>query len=188
MFNLRSSHRDVRATSGRNFCDRRASVDAVGASVVAHAAGGMLVSKRCVIDVTNDRRVNVGDAGVIEIIAAAPVSTVKTGSRIAKTVVNAAVKTYSGAPITRVPEIKAVVEGPVAGSPEQADSRRPDPHSWNPKITLISVGPITGHPNVTTSGTNRLGVNRQRRGTNTNRNCDVNSSRIRTCGRDGRCP
>jgi hypothetical protein len=161
-------------------------VNAVRSAVKADSTDGVFVGKGSVVNVTNDRGIYVGYAGVIEIVAAAPVSAVKAGAGITKTVVNAAVEADGGSPVTSVPNVEAVVEIPVAGSPEQSDSWRPDPHSWDPKVTVIAISPVTGHPNVTASGTNRLGVNRQHWWTDTNRNCDANPSRACHSG-DGRC-
>jgi hypothetical protein len=78
----------------------------------------MLVGEGCIVNVTNDRRVYVGHSRVIEIVPAAPVSAVKARAGIAKTIVNASVEADANSPVTNVPEIETVVEGPVSGSPE----------------------------------------------------------------------
>jgi len=161
-------------------------VNTVRSATIAHAIDGVLGDNRVVVNVTNDRGVYVGHAGVIEILATAPGSAVKACAGITETVVDAAVEADGSSPVTSVPNVVAFVEGPVAGSPEKSDSWRSNPHSWNPKVTIISISPVTRHPKVTTSGTKRLGVNRQQRWTNTNRNCEVHPSGG-CCSGDGRC-
>jgi hypothetical protein len=78
----------------------------------------MLVGDGCVVNVTNDRRVYVGHSRVIEIVSAAPVSSVEARAGIAKTIVNASIEADGNSPVTNVPEIEAVGEGPISGSPE----------------------------------------------------------------------
>lgn len=93
-------------------------------AIIAHATDGVLADNRGVVYVTDDRGVYVGHAGVIEILAAAPVSAVKACAGITETLVNAAVEPNSSSPVTSVPNIEAFVEGPVAGSPEKSDAWR----------------------------------------------------------------
>jgi hypothetical protein len=156
------------------------------AAVIADTTDTVLVDYRIVVNILNDGGVYVGDAGVIEIVAAAPVAAVKAGARITKAIVDASVEANASSPISSVPKIETVVEGPVSRSPKQAHSRRPDPHAWNPIVAVLSIGPITWDPDVTTFGTNRLLVNRQQGWTNTNGNGDVNASGVRSSD-GGRC-
>jgi hypothetical protein len=176
MLKLLPSHCHVRRTSSGELCGCRVRVNTVRSATIAHATDGVLGDNRGIVNVTNDRGVYVGHAGVIEIFAAAPVSAVIACAGITETVVDAAVEADGSSPVTSMPNVQAVVEGPVTGSPQKSDSWRSNPDSWNPKVTVITISPVTRHPNVTTSRTKRLGVNRQQRWTNTNRNCEVHPS------------
>jgi hypothetical protein len=118
MLKLGPSHCHVRRMNCGEFCGRRLSVNAVRSAVKADAIDGVLVGKRSVVNVADDRGVYVGHPSVIEILAAAPVSPVKARAGITETVVNAAVETDGSSPVTGVPNVEAVVEGPVTGSPE----------------------------------------------------------------------
>jgi hypothetical protein len=124
---------------------------------------GVLIDHRCVVDVVDYRRIYICDRAVIEIFATLPVASKEAHTGIPETIVNPAVKANGRSPISRVPNVKVVLESPVSGRPEKSYFRWEDPRSWNPEVAAIAVRPIARHPDVAWLRTDRLHIHRQDR-------------------------
>jgi hypothetical protein len=96
----------------------------------------------------DDGRVHLSDGGVVEEHPVIPISTVVADASIAEAVIDAAVISYVRPPISGVPNISATIVAPVAGRPQQPDSRWQHPRTGDPVITNVSVGPVTWRPYV----------------------------------------
>jgi len=141
-------------------CSVWARVDAAMATVIADVGG---VHDDCLlIDVPDDVDVHIVHAGVIEKVAASPVTASVAGADVTETVVNSAVEADLRTPISSIPKVGAVGPTPVAGRPEQTRCGRFDPCAGHPKITaVVAVAPITRRPDIAFTRANRLRVNGQ---------------------------
>src|SRR5260370_483124 len=79
------------------------------------------------------------------------------------TVFNSAVKPDSGAPVTFVEYISAIVPAPPRRGPKDTDRRRSDPGRWNQVIIAAAPAPVTGRPDVALDRTRRVLVHLQNR-------------------------
>ena len=154
--------RDMLPVRRRLFLGRRSSADSAGAveadviiRIVDHGAVN--------IGIVNNRRIRSPNRGIIMKGVTLPSAAIETRPKITKTIVDTAVDPNVGTPITAVPAIVASVIRPVARSPKESRSRRFDPDARNPKITVLSVGPVARSPNISILRTVWLLVNRERR-------------------------
>ena len=145
-----------------------AGLDAMRTAVVTDAADVDVIDNSLVVHVVNVCDVHVIDGAIVVEIAAVPVSAVVAETWIAKTVVNAAVKSHGWPPETWVPVIQSRRKSPVAGCPKEADFRCKYPRSGHPIISIGAPRPITRCPDVAWSRAYRLCVHRQWRRTNGN--------------------
>src|SRR5215472_11194891 len=140
----------------------RTSTDSAVASVIADAIHPDVIDHSSVVDMhVGDP--DVIDAAVVVEVPTSPVSARIAGANIAETIVNAAVETDMRSPITRIPDISALMPAPIARGPEQADRWRSRPGTGHPVVTVRAVGPVAGRPDITVAGTRWLLVNRQHR-------------------------
>lgn len=145
-----------------------AGLDAMRTAVVTDAVDVNVIDNSLVVHVVNVCDVHVIDGAIVVEIAAVPVSAVVAETWIAKTVVNAAVKSHGRPPETWVPVIQSRRKSPVAGCPKEADFRCKYPRSGHPIISIGAPRPITRCPDVAGSRAYRLRVHRQWRRTNGN--------------------
>ena len=186
MLRLHSGSADVAIAIRGHFRGRGTSVETAATAVVADAADVAIVDHGAVIDVVNVGGVYVIHGAVIKEMIVIPVAALIAETAIAEAVVHAAVKADVRAPVTGVPEITTAAPTPVAGSPEETDSRRQDPNARNPVVAASRVGPVAGSPDVAVSGANGLRVNGKRWRSNTDRNANAETRRGgRHGGRDG---
>jgi hypothetical protein len=116
----------------------------------------------------------VGHGAVVVERPAAPFSATKADAAVAEAVVHSAVEADVRAPITAVPSIHAVGESPVAGGPQQA-YRCNHPGARHPVVASIVIpAPVARSPHVAGARTDGLGVNGQRRRSDTNGDPDNN--------------
>src|SRR5206468_520613 len=87
------------------------------------------------------------------------------------------VKPDRRAPVAVVKVITAATVAPIAGRPEESDTRRKNPGARDPIITEIGVGPVARGPNIARGWAERLLVDRYRRWSDPHR--DGNKSRRR---------
>src|SRR5215469_9762077 len=139
----------------------RARIDATPAAVVADAVHRDIINDGLVVDV-NVRDGHVVHRAVVVEVALSPVATFIAPAEIAKAIIHAAIETNVRSPIARVPYIHAVAPSPVSRCPQQAHRRWRGPRARNPVVAFGTVGPVTGCPDITVTGTRRLFVNRQR--------------------------
>ena len=125
MLRLFGGHRNVLVTPGRRFCLGRTSRSSARPSVKAHpVVRGAIVRDGCVVNVVYHGRVHVRDTFVVIVLVAFPGPAVKACAGIAESVVNPAIKPNGCSPVTRIPNVEAVYEPPIAGRPQQSDFRR----------------------------------------------------------------
>jgi hypothetical protein len=131
------------------------------ASVVtnAHVCG----MYRIVIDVMDNSDIHVRYGAVINEVAVVPVTAVVATSRIPVSIINAAVKTHIGSPISGVPPIVAGIIAPIWRSPEGPHPWCEHPGAWYPVIGRRLVTPITGRPVIVIARARWLAVFRQGR-------------------------
>ena len=96
----------------------------------------------------DDRSVYPVRGGVVEERVARPSAAIVAVSRIAVAVINPTVETDARAPVAIVKVIVAAPVAPVAGRPEESDTRRKDPDAGDPVITELRVGPVARGPNL----------------------------------------
>jgi hypothetical protein len=134
--------------------------DASTSTVVADTING--IHDRPLVDVVDDGDVYIVHSRVIEELTTIPVTAFVADSDVAVTVVDSSIEADIWAPISNIPEIRAVRPSPIARCPEKTDLGRRHPCSGNPEIaSIIVIGPITGRPDITFPWANRLRVNHQ---------------------------
>jgi hypothetical protein len=124
-----------------------------------------------VISIVNLGDVHVIHRSVVVEIVSPPISALITFSSISIAVIYSAIETHVGSPVTVIPLVHPVVPPPISGCPQVAGCRRKHPCAGNPVIILIvfAISPVTGRPDIIVAGTNRLYVNRQCRGGDSDR-------------------
>jgi hypothetical protein len=132
------------------------------ATVIAHIVHGSIVDNGLVIDIGNVGRAYVVYFAVVIEPPVIPISALIADARITVAIVDAAVETDLGTPISGIPDVDAVAPAPIARSPEQTDCRDLYPCAWDPVVAIIPVRPISGCPDKTFGGTRRLLVHGQR--------------------------
>lgn len=175
MLNLRSDCWSMALVS-RSFLLWSWSSEYAAAATVEANMRIVVVDNRLVINVGDVCDVDVSDTAVVKEAVTLPISAVETIARVSKSVIDATVKSDVGSPVSLVPGIKAVVPTPVSGSPELTDGSK-NPRARNPVVAFIVIPcPVAGRPDIPLSWTQRLSVNRQRRGTDSYRNSDPEMS------------
>jgi hypothetical protein len=111
------------------------------------------------ISITDHRTVNVGVMynrsvyihyrGIITEVVSGPSSAAITVTTVTVTIIDAAVKSHFGTPVTGMEPIKTTGVTPVWRSPVKSGIRRGYPYTGNPVVTIVIViGPITWLPKV----------------------------------------
>src|SRR5229473_1906039 len=113
-----------------------------------------------VVGVVDDSGVDVGHRAVVHKFSSAPFPAPKTHARVAVPVINAAVEADVRSPIAAMPYINAFRKAPITWRPEETGFRGHNPGSRHPVITVVAIRPISGRPDITRAGANRLGVHR----------------------------
>ena len=133
------------------------------AAIEAYSSYGGIVDDGFVVDVGDVDAAEIVDGPVVREDAVSPVAALVAGAHIAETVIDAAVESDMRPPISGVPNIEAISPAPISWSPEQADGRRLNPGSRYPVVTLGTVCPEAGCPDVARAGNFGLIVDRQLR-------------------------
>src|SRR6267378_3488542 len=107
---------------------------------------------------------DVVDRAVVVKGSVIPISTFVARSNVTVAIEDPSIETDLWPPVAGIPNIGRVLPGPVSRSPQQPD-RSKYPSARHPIIVVITVGPVTGRPNVTIPRTNRLLVDGQSRWT-----------------------
>jgi hypothetical protein len=155
----------------RLFRGSRSRVDPTGA-----VEAGVIINDSPIVDhctvhigVVDERRINSPNRGIIVKDTAVPPAATETRSKITEAIVDAAVKSNVGTPITGVPAVGAADKDPVTRSPKKSWFGHFMPDARNPEITVISVGPIAWGPQISILRTRWLLVDGKRRRRNCNR-------------------
>jgi hypothetical protein len=130
----------------------------------------IVVDHGFVINIVNLGDVYVIHRSVVVKIVSPPISALITFSPISIAVIYSAIETHVGSPVTVIPYVCPVVPSPVTGCPQVAGRRREHPCAGHPVIIFIvvAVGPVAGRPDIVVTGTNRLYVNGQGGGRDSN--------------------
>src|SRR5262249_25402050 len=117
------------------------------------------------VGVMDNVRIHTRHSGVVLKVVSAPSAAPVAVSGVAKTVINASVKTDSRPPVTLVKRVHPVSPAPPWRGPKQTHSRRRDPHARDPIVIVVRAvpAPITWSPDITCDRASRLLVYRQRR-------------------------
>src|SRR5262249_959266 len=115
------------------------------------------------VGVVDDVGIHARHSGVVLEGVSAPAPAPVAVSGVAKTVINAAVKTDSRPPVTLIKHVCAVAPAPPRRCPKQTYSRRWDPGARNQIIIPVTPSPVSGSPDVACDRAERLLVYRQRR-------------------------
>ena len=161
MRHLRSGHRHVSLMRCGQLLGGGPCVHAVWPAVIADPPCSSRVRHSCAVHVVNHRSVHVGHFRVVIILIAPPIAAVESGARIAKSVIDAAVKAHRDAPVAGVPKINTTRVAPIARRPKQTNRRRQYPGAWHPVVTADAPSPVTRLPDITDTRTNRLRVDRK---------------------------
>src|SRR5207244_12755481 len=105
--------------------------------------------------------------------AAGPFGPPVTRPSVAVPVIDPAVESDRRAPVAVIKEITAAVVRPVTRGPVKADTRRQGPIARHPIIIEAIERPVTRRPEISSRGSVRLGVNRDRRRREADRDADV---------------
>ncbi len=158
---------------------------AAGATVEAGPCDIRIVDHGLAIDIGDRDTAEIIDGLVVGEHAIVPASTLVTDAAITVAVIDATVETDMRSPISGIPSIIAVVPAPIAGRPKQPHGGWLNPGAWNPKISVRTISPIAGCPDVAGRRNFRLLVNWKLR--RSNRNADDLCRRGSRDGHRGQC-
>src|SRR5947209_8766553 len=148
------------------------------AAVVANAwrIRGVVVDHGGVVNVRDIRGIDVVDRRVVVKTVAIPAAAFIAAAKVSKPVINAAIKTYFGAPVAVIKNKAITAPSPIRRRPQIAHSRGFHPGARHPIIITVIIipGPVAGGPDIALSGTYRLLINRNFRGAEGNRNAETN--------------
>ena len=117
------------------------------------------------IDVANNGGIHPGDRGVVVKDSTPPLAAYVAEAEIAEAVIDAAVEAHVRPPVSRMPQVNSARETPVSRSPQRARVGWGSPGARYPVITIRTIGPIAGTPDITGLRAGRLDVHRyDRRG------------------------
>ncbi len=157
---LRGHGRNALLPHASQFRGCRPPVDA-SRPVVTDPVNRGVVDDRAVVHVGNVSDVYIIDGAIVVKPVVVPVSALIAHAGVAVPIVNTAVIADMLAPEAIVVAIDAGDKSPVSRGPQEAHLRRLRPGAWHPVVTLRSVAPISGCPQIAFGGTRRLGIFRQ---------------------------
>jgi hypothetical protein len=135
--------------------------DAARAVEAGSVRGGM--NHRAIdVCIMDHRSVDIHHGGVIPEMPSGPYSSSKSGASVSITIIYASVVAYMGTPVPNMPSIKSAIIAPIPWGPKESHLGRTYPHSGNPIIPIVPVGPITGRPQIPVVRAGWLGIDRQR--------------------------
>src|SRR5277367_765167 len=142
---------------------RRNAAFAVEADVIVVDDGVLRNDGAVLVDVGYVHAAKVSHGAVVRERSTAPLAADEAYAAETEAVVNATIEAHVRAPIAAVPSVGAADKAPVAGSPENADSRRLHPNAGNPVVARVTVAPVAGGPEIARGGQWGLHVHRQNR-------------------------
>src|ERR1700683_2172155 len=118
---------------------------------------------------------------VIEEMPTFPTSAIEAVTEVTETIVDPAIKPYSGTPIAVIEHKPGAAPTPVGRGPQDADFRSHYPSARDPVIVggIVVIIPVSRRPKITVAGANRLLVNGQDRRPYRNRHADLSGHRPR---------
>src|SRR5579859_6619852 len=137
-----------------------ASVDAAVSAVIADVVVRGVVDYSLVVNVVNIRNVHVIHGAVVVEAAVSPIPTLITHAPIAEAVVDATVEADIRAPVAFIPGKGIAAPAPITRRPEKANLGSHHPRPRDPEVAVLSICPVAGRPQVTISGSHRLGIDR----------------------------
>jgi hypothetical protein len=161
VLNLRRHGSRSRRAQRHEFLLSRPRRDTAAAAVIADP--DVTGVYRIVINVTNSCDIHIRNGAVVVQSVVIPITAVVSVSGISEPVVNAAIETHVGSPISGVPPISAVRIAPIGRGPESSYPWRKYPCAWYPIIGGGRITPVSWRPVVIFTRAGRLAVFRQRR-------------------------
>ena len=131
-------HRSLLLRSG-------SSADSAVATVVADVRI-IVDDNRLVINVGDVGDVNVVHTAVVKVAVALPLSTIKTITGIAKSVINPAVKSDVRTPVPFMKDVRTAAPSPISRRPEKAYLGRTHPYTRHPVVSRRTPMPIPRRP------------------------------------------
>ena len=154
-------------------CLGRTGSNAAGAAVVADMVHPRVVDHGFVVNIANVRAAYIIYRAVVAEGPMIPISAFIAGTTITEAVSHAAIKAHMIAPVAVMPSVGIVAPAPITGSPEQANFRSHDPRTRHPEVALVTISPVAGRPQKTVAGDHGLGVHRERRRCDRDRNSEL---------------
>src|ERR1700678_1690176 len=110
-----------------------------------------------------------------------PTSAIEAVTEVSETIVDPAIKAYSGTPIAVIEHNPGAAPTPVGRGPQEAGFRSHYPGARYPEIVggIVIIIPVSRRPEITVAGANRLLVNGQDRRPYRNRYADLRGHRPR---------
>ena len=125
--------------------------------------GAIVHNNRAAIHIGHMHNVDVRYGAIVEKSTSPPFPAEKSHSGVSETVVDPPVIADLRPPVPRVIHILSVVPGPVRWGPQEPGRGWLHPHSGNPEISVVAVGPIPWRPKISVARAHRLRVDRQHR-------------------------
>jgi hypothetical protein len=111
----------------------------------------------------NDGGVHASDIGVVGKVIAFPATALVTNTPVAKSIIDAPIKTHFWTPVSFMEKERTVSPAPIRWRPKETNLGRFHPRARNPVVAVfIVIGPVTGDPEIAIDRAERLLVNRQR--------------------------
>ena len=137
----------------------RRAPDAVRPAVIADAAVVDVVDDHgVVVDVGDPRDVYVRHRAVVVEAVALPVTAHIAQPDIAEAIVDAAIESHVGAPVTGAPYVQPIGEPPVSGRPQGAVIGRQHPGAGHPEKSVAVAAPVARHPQIAVGRGRRLHI------------------------------
>ncbi len=173
MLSLGCDRRNMPLTGSRFLLRSRTRRDPACAAVVTDTVHGYVVDGG-VVNVMNVGDIYVIHRAVVIELAMVPAATLVTSAKVAKTVIDAAIKSDCWPPVARVENEPDTIPAPIGRRPKESHLRGGHPRAWHPVVISEAgiPGPVTRCPDPAWSWTRRLHINRQ--GRRTKIDCDAN--------------
>ncbi len=155
--------RDMATLCNRPFMRRGLGRQATPATIVTDAIARITDHRPVHISVVHMDTGDVIGRGIVGEVIPFPTTAAVAMSPVTVTVIDAAVESHGRTPITLVKAIASVGPSPVARRPKEADLRWLAPSARYPVVFagIRVIGPVSGSPQVTVTGTNGLRVHQQ---------------------------
>src|SRR5215469_10270745 len=147
---------------------------AAGSAVEAYIRHRRAVDHCLIVDVCNIDATEIVDGLIVVEDAVLPITTLVADASIAEAVVDAAIETDVRTPIAGMQHVDAIAPPPIGRRPQQADSGWQHPCARHPVITLRTICPEAGRPDVADVRHRRLIVDGEQGRGDLNRDTDCN--------------